>query len=102
VRVADLFVDIVDGRVQELFINEKRIELEARALLSAIACYRNQTDQWLAATKTISNNNTQNIKPIRPLGNATGKGTTPQHFFTVRHLTLNLFLWMDNLTLKIT
>ncbi|AQK82268.1 hypothetical protein ZEAMMB73_Zm00001d036836 [Zea mays] len=33
VRVADLLVDTVDGGVRELFVNEKRIELEARALL---------------------------------------------------------------------
>ncbi|KAL6640569.1 hypothetical protein ACP70R_021692 [Stipagrostis hirtigluma subsp. patula] len=54
VRVADLLVDTVDGGVQELFVNEKRIELEARALLGTIARYRKQTDQWLAATSAVN------------------------------------------------
>jgi len=40
--------------VQELFVNEKRIEHEARALLTTIARYRKQTDQWLAATNEIN------------------------------------------------
>ena len=53
-RVADVLVDAVDGGVQELFVNEKRIELEARALLGTIARYRRQTDQWLAATNEIN------------------------------------------------
>ena len=53
-RVADLLVDAVDGGVQELFVNEKRVELEARALLGTIARYRKQTDQWLAATNEIN------------------------------------------------
>ncbi|CAN6330176.1 unnamed protein product [Urochloa humidicola] len=53
-RVSDLLVDTVDGGVQELFINEKRIELEARALLTTITRYRKQTDQWLAATNEIN------------------------------------------------
>jgi len=54
VRVSDLLVDTVDGGVQELFVNEKRIEHEARALLTTIARYRKQTDQWLAATNEIN------------------------------------------------
>ncbi|KAK1629310.1 hypothetical protein QYE76_003625 [Lolium multiflorum] len=49
-RVAGHLVEAVDGGVQELFVNEKRIELEARALLGTITRYRKQTDQWLAAT----------------------------------------------------
>uniref|UniRef100_A0A0E0RGG2 Biogenesis of lysosome-related organelles complex 1 subunit 1 n=1 Tax=Oryza rufipogon TaxID=4529 RepID=A0A0E0RGG2_ORYRU len=53
-RVADLLVATVDSGVQELYINEKRIELEARALLATIAWYRKQTDQWLAATNAIN------------------------------------------------
>jgi hypothetical protein len=53
-RVADLLVDTVDGGVQELYVNERRIELEARALLGTIARYRRQTDQWLAATNEIN------------------------------------------------
>ncbi|XP_062204564.1 biogenesis of lysosome-related organelles complex 1 subunit 1-like isoform X2 [Phragmites australis] len=54
VRVADLLVNTVDGGMQELFVDEKRIELEARVLLGTIAWYRKQTDQWLAATNAIS------------------------------------------------
>ncbi|PAN15757.1 hypothetical protein PAHAL_3G005900 [Panicum hallii] len=54
VRVSDLLVDTVDGGVQELFVNEKRIEHEARALVTTIARYRKQTDQWLAATNEIN------------------------------------------------
>ena len=53
-RVSDLIVDTVDGGVQELFVNEKRIEIEARALLRTVARYRKQTDQWLAATNEIN------------------------------------------------
>ncbi|KAL6905755.1 hypothetical protein ACP4OV_003356 [Aristida adscensionis] len=53
-RVAGLLVDTVDGGVQELFVNEKRIEVEARALLATVARYRKQTDQWLAATGAIN------------------------------------------------
>ncbi|TVU27383.1 hypothetical protein EJB05_29991 [Eragrostis curvula] len=54
VRVADVLVDTVDGEAHKLFVNEKRIELEARALLSAVTRYRKQTDQWLAATNEIN------------------------------------------------
>uniref|UniRef100_A0ACD5WVN2 Uncharacterized protein n=1 Tax=Avena sativa TaxID=4498 RepID=A0ACD5WVN2_AVESA len=53
-RVAGHLVEAVDGGVQELFVNEKRIELEARALLGTIARYRKQTDQWLAATNAVN------------------------------------------------
>uniref|UniRef100_A0A0E0MIU9 Biogenesis of lysosome-related organelles complex 1 subunit 1 n=1 Tax=Oryza punctata TaxID=4537 RepID=A0A0E0MIU9_ORYPU len=53
-RVADLLVATVDGGVQEIYINERRIELEARALLATIVRYRKQTDQWLAATNAIN------------------------------------------------
>ncbi|GJN08683.1 hypothetical protein PR202_ga26632 [Eleusine coracana subsp. coracana] len=53
-RVADLLVDTVDGGVQELYVNEKRIELEARTLLGTVTRYRRQTDQWLAATNEIN------------------------------------------------
>ncbi|GJN13972.1 hypothetical protein PR202_gb00737 [Eleusine coracana subsp. coracana] len=54
VRVADLLVDTVDGEAHQLFVNEKRIELEARALLSSVTRYRKQTDQWLAATNAVN------------------------------------------------
>ncbi|KAE8791320.1 biogenesis of lysosome-related organelles complex 1 subunit 1-like [Hordeum vulgare] len=53
-RVAGHLVEAVDGGVQELFVNEKRIELEARALLGTIARYRKQSDQWLAATNAVN------------------------------------------------
>ncbi|XP_051180342.1 biogenesis of lysosome-related organelles complex 1 subunit 1 [Lolium perenne] len=53
-RVAGHLVEAVDGGVQELFVNEKRIELEARALLGTITRYRKQTDQWLAATNAVN------------------------------------------------
>lgn len=53
-RVSDLLVDAVNGGVQECFINEKRIELEIRALAATITRFMKQTDQWLAATHTIN------------------------------------------------
>ncbi|OMP02333.1 GCN5-like 1 [Corchorus olitorius] len=53
-RVSDLLVDAVNGGVQESFINEKRIELEIRALAATIARFMKQTDQWLAATHAIN------------------------------------------------
>lgn len=43
----DLLVDAVNGGVQGAFINEKRIELEIRALTATIARFMKQTDQWL-------------------------------------------------------
>ncbi|XP_039794822.1 biogenesis of lysosome-related organelles complex 1 subunit 1-like isoform X2 [Panicum virgatum] len=64
-RVADVLVDAVDGGVQELFVNEKRIELEARALLGTIARYRRQTDQWLAATNEINSVLKSHVLPQR-------------------------------------
>ncbi|GLT80691.1 hypothetical protein SLA2020_521160 [Shorea laevis] len=53
-RVSDLLVDAVNGGVQESFINEKRIELEIRALAATVARFMKQTDQWLAATHAIN------------------------------------------------
>ncbi|GMY10462.1 biogenesis of lysosome-related organelles complex 1 subunit 1 [Fagus crenata] len=53
-RVSDLLVDAVNGGVQESFINEKRIELEIRALAVTIARFMKQTDQWLSATHAIN------------------------------------------------
>jgi hypothetical protein len=53
-RVSDLLVDAVNGGVQESFINEKRIELEIRALAVTIARFMKQTDQWLTATHAIN------------------------------------------------
>ncbi|KAB1225698.1 Biogenesis of lysosome-related organelles complex 1 subunit 1 [Morella rubra] len=53
-RVSDLLVDVVNGGVQEAFINEKRIELEIRALAATISRFMKQTDQWLTATHAIN------------------------------------------------
>lgn len=49
-HVSELLVDTVNGGVQESFINEKRIELEIRALVTTIMRYKKQTNQWLAAS----------------------------------------------------
>ncbi|XP_059626402.1 biogenesis of lysosome-related organelles complex 1 subunit 1 [Cornus florida] len=54
VRVSDLLMDAVNGGVQEAFINEKRIELEIRALASTIMRFAKQTDHWLAASHAIN------------------------------------------------
>ncbi|CAK7323497.1 unnamed protein product [Dovyalis caffra] len=54
VRVADLLVDGVNGGVQESFVNEKRIEMEIRALAASIAKFMKQSDQWLTATHSIN------------------------------------------------
>ncbi|KAF5727297.1 biogenesis of lysosome-related organelles complex 1 subunit 1 [Tripterygium wilfordii] len=53
-RVADLLVDAVNGGVQESFVNEKRIELEIRALAATVTRFIKQTDQWLAASHSIN------------------------------------------------
>ncbi|KAI8523477.1 hypothetical protein RHMOL_Rhmol13G0076700 [Rhododendron molle] len=54
VRVSDLLVDAVNQGVQESFVNEKRIELETRALAVTVMRFAKQTDQWLAASHTIN------------------------------------------------
>ncbi|XP_022730595.1 biogenesis of lysosome-related organelles complex 1 subunit 1 isoform X2 [Durio zibethinus] len=53
-RVSDLLVDAVNGGVQESFINEKRIEVEIRALAATIGRFMKQTDQWLAASHAVN------------------------------------------------
>ncbi|XP_073039772.1 biogenesis of lysosome-related organelles complex 1 subunit 1 [Primulina eburnea] len=53
-RVSDLLVNAVNGGVQEVFIIEKRIEIEIRALAATVARFSKQTDQWLAASHTIN------------------------------------------------
>ncbi|EYU34885.1 hypothetical protein ABFS82_08G096300 [Erythranthe guttata] len=55
VRVSDQMVNAVNGGVQDIFINEKRIEMEIRALTSTIMRFSKQTDQWLAASHAINN-----------------------------------------------
>ncbi|XP_057953306.1 biogenesis of lysosome-related organelles complex 1 subunit 1 [Malania oleifera] len=53
-RVSDLLVDAVNGGVQESFVNEKRIELEVRALAATIVRFAKQTDQWLATSHALN------------------------------------------------
>lgn len=53
-HVSGLLVDAVNGGVEESFINEKRIELEIRALVSTIMRYKKQTNQWLAASHALN------------------------------------------------
>ncbi|KAJ0985458.1 hypothetical protein J5N97_003814 [Dioscorea zingiberensis] len=52
--VSELLVDAVNGGVQSLFLNEKRIEFEIRALVSSILRYKKQTDSWLAASHAMN------------------------------------------------
>ncbi|KAH7672533.1 Biogenesis of lysosome-related organelles complex 1 subunit 1 protein [Dioscorea alata] len=54
VVVAELLVDAVNGSVEGLFLNEKRIEFEIRALVSTILRYKKQTDAWLAASHALN------------------------------------------------
>ncbi|WCJ34711.1 Biogenesis of lysosome-related organelles complex 1 subunit 1 [Euphorbia peplus] len=54
VNVAKLLMDAVNGGVQECYINEKRIELEIRALAATISRFMGQTNQWLTATHAIN------------------------------------------------
>ncbi|BFG34356.1 hypothetical protein CerSpe_206300 [Prunus speciosa] len=54
VCVAELLVEAVNGGVKELFINEKRIELEIRALTATISSFIKQTDWWLSLTRSIN------------------------------------------------
>ncbi|GAV84656.1 GCN5L1 domain-containing protein, partial [Cephalotus follicularis] len=42
--MSDLLVDAVNGGVEECFINEKRIELEIRALAATVTQFIKQTD----------------------------------------------------------
>ncbi|KAK4483070.1 hypothetical protein RD792_010246 [Penstemon davidsonii] len=53
-RVSDLLVNAVNGGVQEVFINEKRIEMETRALAATIMRFSKQTDQWLTASHAVN------------------------------------------------
>lgn len=50
--VSNLLVESVNGGVQEAFINEKRIEMEARALGMTIQKFTKQTSQWLNIVHT--------------------------------------------------
>lgn len=53
-NLSNLLVDTVNGGVEEAFINEKRIEMEIRALLGTISRYKKQTDQWLTTTHALN------------------------------------------------
>ncbi|KAI3407207.1 C2 domain-containing protein [Psidium guajava] len=52
--VSDLLVEAVNGGVQEAYINQKRIELEIRALAATVSRFMKQTDHWLASTRAIN------------------------------------------------
>ncbi|KAF8018848.1 hypothetical protein BT93_H3669 [Corymbia citriodora subsp. variegata] len=52
--VSDLLVEVVNGGVEEAFINQKRIELEIRALAATASRFMKQTDHWLASTHAIN------------------------------------------------
>ncbi|PIN13455.1 General control of amino-acid synthesis 5-like 1 [Handroanthus impetiginosus] len=54
-HVSELLVNLVNGGIQEVFINEKRIEMEIRALAATIMRFSKQTDQWLAASHAVNN-----------------------------------------------
>ncbi|XP_068644591.1 biogenesis of lysosome-related organelles complex 1 subunit 1-like [Aristolochia californica] len=54
VHVSELLVDTVNGGAEEIFVNEKLIEFEIRALVSTIMRYTKQTNQWLAATRALN------------------------------------------------
>lgn len=53
-RVSEQLMKAVDGGVHEIFINEKRIKVETRALESTIMRFLKQTNQWLAASHAIN------------------------------------------------
>ncbi|KAK6927178.1 Biogenesis of lysosome-related organelles complex 1 subunit 1 [Dillenia turbinata] len=53
-QVSGLVVDAGNGRVQECFINQKRIEGEIRSLASTIIRFSKQTDQWLVASHSMN------------------------------------------------
>ncbi|KAL3752497.1 hypothetical protein ACJRO7_013195 [Eucalyptus globulus] len=52
--VSDLLVQTVNGGVQEAFLNQKRIELEIRALAATVSRFTKQTDHWLASTHALN------------------------------------------------
>ncbi|KAL3750556.1 hypothetical protein ACJRO7_011543 [Eucalyptus globulus] len=52
--VSDLLVETVNGGVEEAFLNEKRIELEIRALAATASRFMKQTDQWLTSTHAMN------------------------------------------------
>lgn len=51
-KVSSLLVESVNGGVQESFVNEKRIEMEARALAGTVQRFTKQSAQWLTVFHT--------------------------------------------------
>ncbi|GKD25656.1 biogenesis of lysosome-related organelles complex 1 subunit 1 [Tanacetum coccineum] len=53
-KVSDLLVEAVNGGVEECYVNEKRIEVEIRALKSTVTRFGKNIDQWLVSTHAIN------------------------------------------------
>lgn len=51
-KVSGLLVESVNGGVQESFVNEKRIEMEVRALAGTVQRFTRQSVQWLTVFHT--------------------------------------------------
>ncbi|XP_030464217.1 biogenesis of lysosome-related organelles complex 1 subunit 1-like [Syzygium oleosum] len=54
VAASDLLVEAVNGGVEDAFVNQKRIELETRALAATVSRFAKQTDHWLASTRPLN------------------------------------------------
>ncbi len=50
--VSDLLVESINGGVQEVFVNEKQIEMEARSMGVTVQRFSKQTSQWLNVIHT--------------------------------------------------
>jgi hypothetical protein len=50
--VSDLLVESINGGVQEVFVNEKQIEMEARSMSVTVQRFSKQTSQWLNVIHT--------------------------------------------------
>lgn len=53
-RVSELLVGAVNGGIEEAFVNEKRIELEIRALMSTVLRYSRQASQWHSMSQALN------------------------------------------------
>jgi hypothetical protein len=51
-KVSGLLVESVNGGVQESFVNEQRIEMEARALAGTVKRFTKHSVQWLTVFHT--------------------------------------------------
>lgn len=49
-----MLLEAVNGGVEECYINQKRIELEIRALTTTVIRFAKQTDQWLASSHALN------------------------------------------------